>query len=453
MKKWLLVACLATAGVSQAETLTLEQSLERALSHDPRISELERITEAAQALEKEAGAHMGVKVETNSFLGIAPAVSGGFFEGDGCSPASAECEVRNDRYDLDLRDGLSLWAFFQFSIVKPLYTFGKVEHYSAAAKSNIKIKEADVRIQQGSTIIDVKTAYYGHLTAKSTRLFLEDVHRRVESTEALITQWLEEGEGTVTQADQYAVLAAKSLVSAYVAQASALESISLDGLKVLTGVGLENQLSLADQGISPLPLPSGELNVWLEKALANRPEMQQVEHGLRASRELVEANKSMQRPNVYAGISGMASYSPGRDRIDNPYVYDPFNDYGASPVIGLQWSWDPQVQSARITRAKAEANAVVEKASFARQGIPFQVAEQYRQVHAMHESVKALEQGAKAGRRWMISSYTDFEAGLNTADKVVTAFQGYVLAYTEYLKTVYAYNLHVAKLEQMAGAY
>jgi len=302
-------------------------------------------------------------------------------------------------------------------------------------------------------VLEVKRAYYGHLTARSSRLFLASVQERVEGALELVEGWLADDEGEASQSDLYALQSAREVVSAYVAQARGLEQVSLDGLKVLTGIGLDNELTLAEQGIQPLPLPEGDLASWQRRAMAQRPEIAQLEHGLKARRELVAGKQAMNRPNLYAGVGGMISYSPRRSRIDNPFVYDVFNDYGSTPLIGLQWSWDPATTSARVERAKAQLNALIEKNSFARMGIPFQVAEQYHQVQAYHESMQSLKQGARAARRWMISSYTDFEAGLETSDKLVTAFQAYVLAHTEYLKSVFEYNMRVAQLQQVSGAY
>ena len=52
----------------------------------------------------------------------------------------------------------------------------------------------------------------------------------------------------------------------------------------------------------------------------------------------------------------------------------------------------------------------------------------------------------------MIARYADFEAGLEMADRVITAFQGYVLAQTDYIKTIYDYNMRVAQLRNVTGA-
>ncbi|VAX02448.1 hypothetical protein MNBD_GAMMA20-1862, partial [hydrothermal vent metagenome] len=132
-------------------------------------------------------------------------------------------------------------------------------------------------------------------------------------------------------------------------------------------------------------------------------------------------------------------------------IYDPFYYAGMTPVIGLKWDWDSGRQPARVAQAKAELDATLALRDKARMGIPFQVAEQYHTVHSHHEMVQRLYEGSRSGRRWLISVYADFEAGVEETDKLVTAFQGYVLAYGDYLRVVNAYNMHVERLRVVTG--
>lgn len=434
------------AADAQAETLNLEQAVERALEHDPRIEEMKQLVNSARTLVNEAEAHGGWSVDANAFVGLAPAVKGGFFEGGGCTPGN--CRVRSDRYD---PDGVSLWANLTLAVIKPLYTFGKIENYAAAARANVDVKQGDVRLQRAETVLDVKRAYYGYLAARDSRLLLEDVRNRIDSAVSMVDEWLKEGERDVRQSDLFALQAATALISKYIAQATALEQVALDGLKVLTGAGLGGELDVADKGLSAVAMPELDAKELEAQALAQRPEMAQVEAGLRARRALVAANKANSKPNVYAGAAGMLAYAPNRDRLKNPYVADPFNDYGLTPLVGMKWDWAGGVQSAQTARAEAELNALIAKSDFARQGIPFQVAEQVHQVRAHHDAVNSLLDASRSARRWMIASFADFEAGVEKSEKVVAAFQGYVLAHTEYLRTVYDYNIHVAQLLNATG--
>lgn len=447
MRRALIALTLLTPLAAAAESMTLEQAIERALTADPRIEEREHLVASARGLLQEVQGHGDWYVDGNAFVGLAPQVAGGAFKNGACTPG--QCELRDDRYDID---GVTAWFNLQMGLIKPLYSFGKLEGYSAAAQANIDIKGGDVRLQRAATVLDVKKAYYGYLAARDGRLLLEDVDKRVQGSIDLVTGWLEAGEGDAKQSDLYALQSGQGLLGKYRAQAAALEQIALDGLKVVTGVGLDGAIEVADQRLQAVALPPLSLPELKQQALSDRPEMQQLEAGLKARRSLVEASKAESRPNLYAGLVGTLSYAPGRDRLENPYISDPFNEAGITPVVGVKWDWRGGVQGGKIVSAQAELNALISKSDLARSGIPYQVAEQYYQVQGYHESVQKLEEASRSARRWMIASYTDFEAGLERADKVMTAFQAYVLASSDYLQTTFDYNMHVAQLEAAIGA-
>ncbi len=451
MSRWLLSMGVLWLFMSplNATTLTLTQAIEQALSTDPRISEREAFVRHAKALLAEAEGSGGIFITANSFIGVSPELNGGLFD-EACGNGN-ECVSRGDRFDIS--EGLSPWVYLQYGVIKPLHTFGKIEKFSQAAKHNIAVKKQEVRLQRGSTIYDVKRAYYGHLAAKSSRLFLEDVKKRIDNAKADIEILLEDDDGKATPSDLYALQSASGLARSYVVRAAALEQIAIDGLKVLTGIELSETLLLADKRLVPSELPLLDLAALQAQAMQERPEMTQLAEGLKARRALVKAQHAMKKPNIYAGVIGSISYSPLRDRVDNPHIADPFNDWGATPVLGVQWEWAGAVQSARTQQAQAELGALLAKGNLAQRGIPYQVSESFRQVHALHEALGEMRNSSKAARKWMVTSYSDFQAGIEEVDKLVTAFTAYVTTYADYLQLVYAYNMQVAQLEQVTGAY
>ncbi len=448
MKRLLTAVALTLCPLAlAAETLTLGQAVERALASDPRIEERRHLARAAEALIAEVEGRGDWFLEGDFRIALTTVAEGDIFVDGSCTPGN--CELRDDRYSID---GLSPWLYVKVGVIKPLYTFGKLENYSDAARAYADVKKGDTAVQRAATVLDVKKAYYGYLAARDSRLLLSDVSKRLQGAIDLVQAWLDEGEGDVAQSDLYALQSGQALVAKYSAQAAALEQIALDGLKVVTGIGLGQALEVADRRLRPVPLPEGELAQLQAQALVMRPEMAQLEAGLKARRSLLLARKAEAKPNVYVGLAGMLSYSPGRDRLENPFIYDPFNDAGLTPVVGMQWKWAGSVLDAKAAAAEANLNAVVAKSSLAQQGIPFQVAEQYHQVQGYYESVQALERATRAARRWMVASYTDFESGLGKADKMLVAFQGYVLAASDYLQTTFEYNMRVAQLDNAIGA-
>lgn len=438
-------------GTVQAETVVLDmpQSIERALKTDARINEKEKLVEAARGLLAEARGADDWLFNVNSFVGFAPTLRGGLFETtDGSGKKTVG--IPDNAFDID---GLSPWYFVDFSFIKPLHTFGKIKHYSKAAAGNIQVKQGDVALQRGRTFLEVTRAYNGYLAAKDTRLLLEDTAKKFEASLELVEGWLDEGEGEATFSDLYALQTGVALLQRYIAEATGFENIALAGLRLLTGVAPNDSLELVDKRLRPVELPEGELKALQAQALVQRPEMRQLAAGLQARREWMLAKKSESNPNLYTGVAGLISYSPLREDLTSVSAYDPFNSAGATPILGLKWEWASGRQPAQVAQARAEMESTLALQAFAQQGIPFQVAEQYHTVHAHHEMVQKLYEGSRSGRRWMLSSYADFEAGVEQADKVISAFLGYIQAYSDYLKTVNDYNLHVAKLQVVTGEF
>jgi len=446
----LLFSLVLMPSALRAQTaLDLNEAISLALAHDPRIEEKRAFVRKAQALLDEAEGSAGIRYGANSFLAITTGVDGGFFA-DGAVSCSVNCTPRDDMYDLD--EGYSLWAGLTFSIVKPLATFGRLENFQKAAQQNILIKQQDVELQRDSVRLTVVKAYYGYLAARDGRFLLQDTRKRLEGALQLVNDWLDGESGNVRLSDRYALESGLGLVESFLAEAAGIEAVAMEGLKLLTGLQSE-VIELKDRRLRPMALPDQSIEEWVLLAIENRPEFRQVEAGLSARRALVEATRADKKPIVFAGVAGSLAYAPGRDRLDNPHVLDIYNHAALSPLVGMRWEWQPGAQPARVAQAQADLDALLQTASFARQGIPFQVREQYHLMQAKFTSIQAMKSSAQSARRWMVAAYTDFEAGFEEADKILSAMQVYVTAYAEYLKQVNDFNNNVFKLKSVSGVY
>jgi outer membrane protein TolC len=446
LTRTLMAAGLLLAALpAQAETVNLQQAVQMSLAADPRIKEREQVVEAARGMLQEVQGNAGWRVSANAFIGLAPKVEGGFYQ-DGNTFSGT-----TPRTDGDEINGISDWTHLDFALIKPLYTFGKIERYGDAAQGNVDLKQGELRQTRGDTVYDTKRAYFGYLTARDIRFFLEDMQERLNRTIASVERNLKEETGESKQSELYALQTAKGLLAKYVHQSRAVEKISLDGLKVLTGAGLQSDLQVADSRIEPVAFPQIDLADLQARALQDRPEMEQLEAGLRARRALVAAKKADRMPDVYAGVIGQFNYASQRERLDNPYLNDPFNGGGLTPVVGMKWDSVFGVANARVNQAQAELEALNHKKAFAVAGIPFEVGEAYANARANHDAQRDLAEGAAAARRWMVATLADFSAGIESADKVADAIKNYVLTQTEYLRTVNDYNMNVAQLSRLTG--
>jgi len=432
------------AGGAGAETINLSQAIEMSLTADPRIKEREQLIESSRALLQEAQANNGWRVSANAFVGLAPEVKGGFYQNGATSGTTPRSDSRKI-------DGISDWTHLEFSLIKPLYTFGKIERYGEAAQANVDLKRGDLKQSRAETVYDTKRAYFGYLTARDTRVFLEDMQARLAQTLVSTERELKDDTGQAKQSDLYSLQTAKGILAKYVYQARAVEKISLNGLRIITGVGLNADLQVADAHIEPVAFPKMELAELQSRALQDRPEMQQLEAGLRSRRALVAAKKADRMPDVYAGVVGTFNYASNRDRLDNPHITDSFNGGGLTPVVGVKWDTTFGVADAKVNQAQADLEALNHKKAFALAGIPFEISEAYANAQANFESQKELAQSASAARRWMVASLADYSAGLEKGDKVAEAVKSYTLANTEYLRTINDYNMNVAQLARLSG--
>ncbi|MGD9888436.1 MAG: TolC family protein [Halothiobacillaceae bacterium] len=443
-----LVAALLCSSPSAvwAVTVNLDQAVDMALNADPRIKEREAVVERARGLLDEVYGRAGLRIDANAYVSAVPGVEGGIFQ-NGASTCTT-CTLRDDGGKFN--DGISVLAGLQFALVQPLYTFGKVENYSKAAKENIQVREGDVRLTRAQTQLDVRRAYYGYLTARDTRVFLVDLMSKVDSVIAGIEKRKSSGK-TVSEGNFYALQAVRGLVGRYLAQAKAIEAVSMDGLKTLVGVPLSGSLEVSDAHIEPVALPEGSVDELVKTALVQREEMAQVEAGMTALRAMVKARRAEMYPNVYAAVVGGAAVAPGRDTLDNPYIFDNFNHVYAAPVLGLAWNVQPGLVNAQTRQAEADLREVTEKANFARIGIPFQVAEAYHRSKGGAEAVQQLKEGFIAGRRWFTTVFMDSEASTGDVSLLVEAFRTYTTMYGDYLLGINDYNMQVAQLRHALG--
>lgn len=448
---WLLgLALFGAAHAAHAVSVTLEQATQMALNTDPRIEEQRANVAAAQALIQKVDGEGGIRASVNIFAGLAPKATNGIFtNGSNTCPAGQGCTVRTD--GMSLNDGVTVSGGIMASIIQPLYTFGKLENYRTAAEYNKKFKTEEVALAKGQTWLTVRRAYYGYLTARDTRQFLVGVRQQLADTEAPLTKKAEEGKTPMR--DVYALQNGLGQLDRYIAEAQGVEAIALDGLKTIIGVPIKDDLTVADAHIEPVALPSGNLQQFAQQALDDRPEMKMAQNGLAALRSYVAARKADYYPDLYAGIILAGQYTPGRERINNPYIYDPLNTGFATPVVGLKWDFNPGVLKANVSDAEAQLQGAVAKAQLAQIGIPFQVSEAYHGAESLKQQVAALDKARAASRRWMISSFLDFQAGLVDGGVLALAVAGNTQTQVDYLRAINDYNLKVAELKLATGEY
>jgi len=427
----------STSPTLKAETISLKQAIKRALQIDPRLRERKKIFNDALAIEQMANESDALLYEVEFFVGLATKKTGRAF--------TTGYKNQTERPEEHNFEGIAPWYNLRLGIVKPLYSFGKTENFSAAAKENVTVKQGDVALIKSRVKYDVYQTYYQYLAARDSRLLLEDIKSRLGKSISLVEKWLRDGGSNAKQSDVFALQTGAAQVNRYLTTFKRSEVISLGRLKALIGTNPKTKLEVADSRIVPVELPKTTLKTLQRKALANRPELAQLKAGLNGRRNLANTNTEI---DINVAINRSANPAVNQTRgIDTALV----GSFAVTP--GQSASNRDKNFSNTLGQNKTQSilNSLIEKSSFSILSIPLQVSEQYQFVQTHYTIVEELAKGSRAGRRWMISSYADFEAGLVEAEKVMSAFQGYVLAHTDYLKSVSDYNMHVIRLKSVTG--
>jgi outer membrane protein TolC len=353
---------------------------------------------------------------------------------------------------IDKIHGVNIFGHLDFSVIQPLYTFGKIAFREEAAAHNVKVKEEAVAAQQGEIVVQVSQAYYGLILAtqgkeavKEARSYLSDTRQRVDRLIAMNSP-------NAKETDRYRLAAYEGALEKSNAEAEEGSRTAYRALKALIGYGEGQDFKVAQDLPAP-SAPAGSLDTYIQTSLELRPEFKELKEGLAARQLLVDAAKADRMPSLFFAVVGQLAGAPGRRYNPDPYINDYFNDNGALPMVGAKWHFDFGILKAKIGQAQAELQQLQEEQRVALMGIPVEVAKSYGEVRQYYHSSVGLEKAYVNSRRWLVTSLNNFDMGLGKMDDIFQAFERYGVFRGDYLMALYQYNLSVAQLDKATGAY
>ncbi len=346
---------------------------------------------------------------------------------------------------------MNVFGNLSFTLMQPLYTFGKIAYREEAAARNISIKKSGVDLQKGEVIYNVSHAYYGLILANQGKGAVADARTYLKDTRERLTRLRQINSPNVKESDEYRLAMYEGGVEKFAAQADEGSKVAYRALKGLIGYG-ENQNFQVPE-ILPTPNAPAGLDYYIKMALDERPEFKQLKQGLVARQLLVDAAKADRLPSFFFAVLGQVAGAPGREHNPDPYVNDFFNGIGALPVLGAQWHFDFGILKAKVGQARAELDKLRHDEKTALMGIPIQVSQDYGKVQENYKGSIGMEKAYINARRWLITAFSNFDMGLGNMDEIFRAFERYGSFRGDYLQTLFDYNLAVAELDKSSGAY
>jgi outer membrane protein len=424
--------------------LDLPKLEEMALKYSPMVKASRSEVKFAQEQKNEAHGYRWPQLDYTATTGVVPnahlgeilEVPGRIFYPD----------------PIDKIHGVNIFGHLDFSVIQPLYTFGKIAFREEAAAHNVKVKEEAVAAQQGEIVVQVSQAYYGLILADQGKEAVKEAKSYLNDTRQRVDRLLAMNSPNAKETDRYRLDAYEGALEKSSAEAEEGSKTAYRALKALIGYG-EGQDFQVPQDLPAPSAPAGTLDTYIQTSLELRPEFKELKEGLAARQLLVEAAKADRLPSFFFAVVGQLAGAPGRRYNPDPYINDYFNDNGALPMVGAKWHFDFGILKAKVGQARAELEQLQETQRAALMGIPVEVAKSYGEVRQYYRSSVGLEKAYINSRRWLVTSLNNFDMGLGKMDDIFQAFERYGVFRGDYLMSLYQYNLSVAQLDKATGAY
>ena len=433
----------AAPGVAGGPVLTYEQLTIMALQFSPDVQASRSEVKLAKEQKNEVHGYRFPQFDTTALAGIVPKTH--------LPVQTTPGEPLLQRDPKSAWHGTTVFGHMDFSVIQPLYTFGKIAYREEATERNVKVKEEAVVAKQGEIIVQVSQAYYGLILANQGKDAVKEAKTYLSDTKERINRLYAAGSPNVKETDKYRLAAYEGAVEKAGAEAEEGSKTAYIALKALTNYPANQDFQVA----TDLPNPSapGPMDSYVVTALEMRPEFRQLKEGLVARQLLVDAAKADRLPSFFFAVVGQLAGSPGRRYNPDPYQPDFFNDNGALPMLGAKWHFDFGILNAKVRQAQAELDQLQNQQRLALMGIPVQVAKDYGDVQTNYRGSMGLEKAYVNARRWLVTTFSNFDMGLGKIDDIFQAFERYGVFRGDYLMSLYNYNLAVTQLDKDTGAY
>jgi len=427
-----LVLVSGTIAFSQEKmVLTLEKSIELALSQNPYHLATEEQINGAQSQVREAVSNFLPHLSTRGTATLSEKLFALEFPSmiPGEPPTRIEVDFTRDYQ-------------FAFDLSVPLYAGGRLKAGLKQANYNLKSTQEAVRQSRQLTIFNTKRAFYGCLLAREfvrvAELALkdaEDLYKNIKS------------QYDVGLASQFDLLRSEVRVvnlRPQLIQAKNSYETSMLNLKTLLGMDIntpiEVQGNLVYESVSPDPEES------VTQALQNRPEISQLIYQRKITEQMKVIARSQKLPSL--ALSGQFNFWADRLRLSG----DTWDDYYTINLV-LNWpiftGFGPSARMAQADSALREIDLTLKGL---RDAVEFDVNQAILKIEEARETLLSQEKNVEQAEESLRIANLNFAEGMVTVLDVSAAQTALTQARVNYSLAVHDYFVAVADYDRAIGA-
>lgn len=417
--------------------LDLRGCIERVVKFHPEIGEYKKDIEIYRAKLEQAKGAVFPQIELMALGGPSPEA-----RREAISP-----EIKTDVKATTIN---GIFGMITMEVLQPIYTFGKISGYKKAAEGGIKVSEAEFEKKLSELVVKTKELYWSLALVRELRNLASEIGDELQKA---IKRTEEDLKKELPSADELTLYKLKTYmgeVKRNINEIDKNEAIIIEALKFMTGLPKNTKLEILTE---PLKYEEKHINPdeLISKAFVLRPEMTQIKEGLRAKQALLDVEKSNLYPQIFFLLKGSVAGATNRDRIHNPYIYDPLNDAMVAAVVGMKLNIDFGIMKGKIKEAEIEYQKILEKKKLAEEGIPVQIMKAYIEFQEASKTAKDMEEAYQNAKKWFVAADANIDMGIGEMKDLADAVLAYATTRVNYLKALYNQKIAFANLLQASG--
>ncbi|MEN6561587.1 MAG: TolC family protein [Acidobacteriota bacterium] len=323
----------------------------------------------------------------------------------------------------------------------PLFAGGRLTAGYKQAQYGLRASQEAVRLSEQETVFEAKRAFYGYLLAREFSSVADEALALAEKFRENVKNL-----HAVGMASKFDLLRSEVQVANLKPQAIRARNgidVAALGLKTVLGLGLDAPIEVRGELAAPA-LEPGTAGI-VEEAMAQRPELRQLDYQRRMAGEMLKIARGSQLPTLAVG----GSYSLWADNMNlHRGTWQNFYSINLSLSMSIFDGFQSRAQA-------GQAKAAIRELEWTRKGmsdaIAFEVRQAVLNITQASETLVSQEKNVEQAREAVRIAELNYAEGLATNLDVSTAQVALSQARTNYSQALYDCVISQAQLEKAVG--
>jgi outer membrane protein len=331
---------------------------------------------------------------------------------------------------------------FSLSFSVPLYAGGRIVSGYKQANDNLMSTKEAIRQSMQETVFNVKKGFYGCLLARKFADVAEEAVSLAEKHLKNVRNLFEAG-----MASKFDLLRSEvqlaNLKPQLIRARNGLKTAEL-GLKTLLGLDLKQLVDI--KGELGFQAFEADLDADVARALANRPEISQLNYKKDIASEMLKIARAAYAPTLAVG----GAYNYWGNQL-NFSKNDWESYYSVNVVLNIP-IFNGFINAAKVGASKALLKQIDQNQKGLLEMVKFEVQEAVLGLQQAKESLLSQEKNVEEAQEAVRIAELNYSEGLATNLDVSSAHVALSQARTNYSQALYDYALALAQLEKAVGA-